>query len=472
VVPHSLWTALQAHLFPGDMDEHGAVISAGVVRTERGVRLVARELFRAVDGVDFVPGKHAYRRLTPEFVNRHIRHCRDEQLSYLAVHNHGGVGIVGFSEPDLRSHERGYPALLDIAKGMPVGALVLAQGAVAGDIWTPDGVRHSIGETVVLGRNVERLYAEPGEAPPDRAEIDDRQARIYGNAGQAVLGRLKVGVVGCGGVGMAIVAQLARLGIGHLTLVDPERVDLTNLPRLPESTRWDAMAWLTAPGRPALAQWVGEQLAAPKVRVGRRITRRARREIVVDAVQADITVAATAAQLVDCDYLFLAADSHSARAVFNALVHQYLIPGVQIGSLVEVGADGEVGSIWSVVRPVTPDLGCLWCNELIRPERLSEEALPEATRRAQRYLPEDDAPAPSVITLNARGVADATDRFMLSMTGLLTPSETNGDYRRYETRGDRARSDIPRRDTACPECGLNSMSVRARGDGARLPVKM
>ncbi len=121
-----LYERLHAHLFPGDEDEHGAVIAAGIVSTERGTRLLARDLFLAEDGVDFVPGVRGYRRLTAEFVRERIRFCRDERLVYLAVHNHGGTGSVAFSDPDMRSHERGYPALLDIS-GQAVGALVLAR---------------------------------------------------------------------------------------------------------------------------------------------------------------------------------------------------------------------------------------------------------------------------------------------------------------------------------------------------------
>jgi hypothetical protein len=471
VLPGEIADRLDAHLFPGDGDEHGAVLVAGIVRTARGVRLLARDLFLAVDGVDFVAGRRAYRRLTPQFVNTHIRYCRDERLVYLAVHNHGGQGSVSFSEPDLQSHERGYPALLDIAKGMPVGALVLAEGALVGDVWTPEGPRHAIGETIILRRNTERISPRPTAAPPDRQEIDDRQARIYGNAGQELLGRLKVGVIGAGGVGLPIVSHLARLGVGHLVVVDPERVELTNLPRLPESTRLDAMSWLTAPRRHPALQRLGRRLSTPKVRLAKRAARRARKGVVVDPLHGDIADFAIAKQLIDCDYIFLAADTHTARSVFNALVHQYLIPGTQVGSHVAVSDNGEIGKIASVLRPVTPDRGCLWCNELIRPDKLTDESLPEAVRRAQRYLPMDDAPAPSVITLNARGVADATDHFMLMATGLLEASETDGDYRRYETRTGAMRTSIPRRSPDCPECGNDTSSIRARGDGRRLPVR-
>ena len=47
VMPGALANALDEHLFPGDDDEHGAVVSAGIVRSQRGVRLLARELFPA-----------------------------------------------------------------------------------------------------------------------------------------------------------------------------------------------------------------------------------------------------------------------------------------------------------------------------------------------------------------------------------------------------------------------------------------
>jgi hypothetical protein len=116
----SMYRELMSHLFPGDGDEHGAVIAAGITTTSRGTRLLARDLFAAMDGVDFVPGRRGYRMLTAEFVSEKIRYCRDVGLTYLAVHNHGGLGEVGFSSLDNSSHERGYPALLDIS-GRPVG---------------------------------------------------------------------------------------------------------------------------------------------------------------------------------------------------------------------------------------------------------------------------------------------------------------------------------------------------------------
>ena len=67
-IPSGLNQELQEHLFPGDGDEHGAVILAGTCESERGLRLVARELHLAKDGVDYVPGKRGYRMLKAEFI--------------------------------------------------------------------------------------------------------------------------------------------------------------------------------------------------------------------------------------------------------------------------------------------------------------------------------------------------------------------------------------------------------------------
>jgi hypothetical protein len=57
-IAEPLFERLRRHLFPGDRDEHGAVILAGLAASARGMRLLAREVVLARDGVDYVPGRH------------------------------------------------------------------------------------------------------------------------------------------------------------------------------------------------------------------------------------------------------------------------------------------------------------------------------------------------------------------------------------------------------------------------------
>lgn len=463
-----LMALLTDHLFPGDGDEHGAVIAAGVAESPRGTRLLARQVVLARDGVDYVPGKRGYRMLTASFVTENILHCASERLVYLAVHCHGGGDTVEFSKDDLDSHERGYPALLDLAEQLPVGALVLATNAVAGDIWLPSGARVELDHARVVGRPQRVLQAQPLPTPgPDAAY--DRQARIFGDRGQDLLRRQKVGIIGAGGAGSLLVEYLARLGVGHLVVADPERIELSNVPRIVGSRRRDALPWLTGENRPAVVRRLAARLARLKTKVAARVARQANRTIIIDTIVGDLADATVADRFIDCDFLFLAADTMRARLVFNALVHQYLIPGAQVGAKVTVDKhSGDVLDAFSVYRPVFPGSGCLWCNGLISPARLQEEALTDSERREQRYIEDAAVRAPSVITLNAVAAAHAADDYLFAVTGLLEPGTSNA-YRRFLPRAGDFALDEPRRDRDCPECGAGGRL--SRGSAMRLPTR-
>ena len=66
----------------------------------------------------------------------------------------------------------------------------------------------------------------------------DRYARHIvlpqvGGAGQLRLKAARVAIVGAGGIGAAVIPALAGAGVGHLTIIDGDRVDLSNLQRQP-----------------------------------------------------------------------------------------------------------------------------------------------------------------------------------------------------------------------------------------------
>ena len=68
------------HLFPGDGDEHGAVVLAGLSVINGHPLLSVREVHLAQEGSDYVKGKIGYRALTPQFIHRLITRARDERL--------------------------------------------------------------------------------------------------------------------------------------------------------------------------------------------------------------------------------------------------------------------------------------------------------------------------------------------------------------------------------------------------------
>ncbi|MBN8543410.1 MAG: HesA/MoeB/ThiF family protein [Alphaproteobacteria bacterium] len=53
----------------------------------------------------------------------------------------------------------------------------------------------------------------------------------FGEAGQEALLRARVLVIGAGGLGSALIPYLAAAGIGHLGIIDGDRVELSNLAR-------------------------------------------------------------------------------------------------------------------------------------------------------------------------------------------------------------------------------------------------
>ena len=448
------------------------MIAAGLARTPDGeMRLLARNLFLAADGQDYIAGKRGDKMLKAEFVRDRVTNCRDEQLVYMAIHNHGGRKFVEFSGDDLQSHERGYPALLDIMRGVPVGALVFASDAIAGDIWLPGGRRVELASATIVGRCRRVLRSAPVPVNFSSDPTYDRQARLFGDAGQAILRGAKVGIIGLGGVGMLLAEYLGRLGVGRFVLIEPDRVAPSNLPRLPGATRWDALMPLRHPKWPEWLDRAADRWSTPKVLIASRVIRRANRSAKIRVVMRDVTEAASAAALLDCDYLFLAADTMRARLVFNQIVQQYFIPGAQIGSKVSTDpVNGAVTAVFSMVRPVTPDSGCLWCNQVINPAKLQAEAQTQGERKAQRYVDEPDVAAPSVITLNAVGAAHAANDFLFYMTGLMDPAAPTS-YLRHMALSRETRLVAPRHDKDCRECGHDSHSRFGRGDARRLSTR-
>jgi len=436
---------LMTHCFPGDDEEHGAVALAGLVDTDDQPILTVRELHIAKEGTDYVEGKIGYRALAPEFIHRMITRARDERLAYLAIHNHFSDRYVDFSQIDLDSHERGYPALLQIAKGMPVGALVCGRNSMQADLWMPGGGRRSLQKLSVVGRSI-RTVTPTLDTRAYGAETYDRQVRFLGSAGQSKLKQTKVGIIGLGGVGSLVAEYLARLGVGSFVLIDDDIIELSNLSRIVGASFADALGKST------------------KMSVACKLIMEANSYAEIEPLIADVAKESVARRLVDCDFLFLAADSMRARLVFNAIVHQYLIPGVQIGSKVSTDPDGNLLDLLSVNRPVRPNLGCLWCNELVDPTQLAKEAKSDEERKDQAYGVEE--PNPSVITLNAVAASHAVNDFLLDYLNLR--GEMPVRYEHFHFLREKRMLVEPTMDAGCTECGREQLRF-ARGDTVDLP---
>lgn len=446
------FTRLREHLLQPDHDEHGALLLAGQrSRPDGGVTLTVREVHPLAES-DFPAGVHGYKQLSAQALARLGNRAADEGLALVSAHSHPGSGNrTSLSRDDLAAHERVFPHLLDIADADAVCGVAFGEHSAAGEVWRRDGGHEPLDRVRIVGANTEFMYADSPAAMPDIEDRFDRQIRLFGARGQARLRGMHVAVVGAGGGGSIVTEQLAHLGVGEISVIDYDVVKTHNLSRIMGATRRDA------------------RKQAKKVDVAARQARRIDPQIVVHAIDGDIADRATAARLMDCDYLFLATDTATARLVANAVAQTFLIPVVQIGAKVESRPNGDIEQIYTAVRPVLPRRGCLACAGLIDADQLQRESATPEERENQNYLGTADVIDPSVTTLNAAAASGALNVFLMSTVGLA--HDELADHRITLTRDGTALVTRVALRSDCRWCGGGDRSRYARADLALLPCR-
>ena len=157
-----------------------------------------------------------------------------------------------------------------------------------------------------------------------------------------------------------------------------------------------------------------------------------------------------------------------ARLVFNALVQQYYVPGVQLGAKVRPDEiSGDLLAAYSVTRQVRPEQGCLLCNQLINPTKLADEWKTDAEREDQHYG--TNTANPSVVTLNAVSAAHAVNDFLFDFLHLRDAPTARAPYERFDQLSGAHERIHPRRDASCSECSKHDASRLGMGDEVRLP---
>ena len=75
------------------------------------------------------------------------------------------------------------------------------------------------------------------------AERYSRNLRTLSEADQGVLASSTVAIVGCGGLGGYMAEEFARLGVGHLILIDGDQLEVSNLNRQLMATEKNIGQW-------------------------------------------------------------------------------------------------------------------------------------------------------------------------------------------------------------------------------------
>jgi adenylyltransferase/sulfurtransferase len=166
--------------------------------------------------------------------------------------------------------------------------------------------------------------------------MTDRYAkqRIFlGSQADARLRSRRVAVVGLGATGSVIASWLARAGVGHLTLIDRDLVETSNLQR---------------------QILFGEaDLFKAKAEVAAQRLREANSQIDIHAEVADLTSGNARRLLAGFDLIMDGTDNFEARFLINDYSILTETPWIYAGAI------GGEGMIWPLDPPRTPCLRCL-----------------------------------------------------------------------------------------------------------------
>ena len=142
----------------------------------------------------------------------------------------------------------------------------------------------------------------------------------FGGVGQNKLKDSKIAIVGAGGIGSAVIPALAGAGVGHLTIIDHDVIELANLHRQPLFRERDA--------------------GHPKAELARQFVQRLNRFVEARPVQARIDAENAEQLLGGHDLVIDGSDNFATRlAVSDACVEL----GIPLLSAAAVQFQGQVG---------------------------------------------------------------------------------------------------------------------------------
>jgi molybdopterin-synthase adenylyltransferase len=158
-----------------------------------------------------------------------------------------------------------------------------------------------------------------------------------GEQGQQKLGSARVAIVGCGALGGTAAEQLARAGVGHLTVIDRDIVELSNLQRQVLFDEEDARANL------------------PKAVAAEKRLRAINSSIQVRGLVFDLNQD-NALELLNADLVLDGTDNAETRYLINDVAVKRGVPWIYAGCV------GTEGRVMAVLPGKTACLRCLYPN--------------------------------------------------------------------------------------------------------------
>lgn len=457
VLSSTLWSELRSHLLTsnsgpgcrGGNEQMAFILAAPNVSASR-IRLVGHELLRAqLTDLDH----QSPSAISPngQFVATALTRCRREGWSLIEVHSHpfDSASHTTFSSIDWSNDRMKMPRLASmLPEPFYHATMVVGQSSLDAHYYqrTISAIR-PVQQVTIVGSfsddsPVLQYFPASSSAAASAFPQDarhDRQLALLGVATQEALSKARVAVVGLGGLGSFVALELAYLGVGHLILIDPDRIELSNLNRVIGAGPDD----------------VGRY----KVDVFRDLIERLAPGVAVTAVAAPLLDSAALHQAKSADLLLGCVDTHGARLSLNHLSIRYLIPLIDAGTGARLGTDGLDAKLGGQVQIVAPGAGCLECRGFIHPQRAAYDLAPpelQAYEREHGYGTEEARP--SVIFLNGVVASMQVAETARTFTAAWARKDVNPKLVMYDAQAQRTFSAAVRYSPECATCGTDGVT--------------
>lgn len=337
---------------------------------------------------------------TSSFINESAVAAEAGTSSLLFVHTHPNAFHPSrFSPIDEETNRRLLANLSEILPDRPLGSLVLSRHGMCGVVLR-DRKTEPVTDVRISGAiNYQVPTADSTSKTRTVNSTFNRQVKAIGESTQDRLQEITVSIVGVGGTGSAVAAQLARMGVKKLRLVDRDFVDETNVPRVYGST-------LTDIGKPKVEVLKKHITGFSKTRV--------------ETLNVDITKEDVVSVLTDSDVIFGCTDNLTSRSVLNDISVQYYIPLIDVGCRITLNNRRLIDQAIVKVQVVTPDNACLWCTGALDGRVILQESFSAEEKRklAREGYYEDIEKQPSIISVTTLAASIATNKF-LSLLGVF-----------------------------------------------------
>ena len=389
---------LKNHLFPGDGKEAVAVALCGRQSNEEQIKLLVNEIILIPYDQCSIRSSVLIKWSTTTIIP-YLEKAAKKGLALLKIHSHP-TGFPSFSNTDDKSDKELFSSVFGWMENEEphASAIMLPDGKIIGRIINSDLTMKSIDKINVVGDDLKFWFSDEKSA---MEEFELRTVQAFGLGTTNKLKRLKIAVVGCSGTGSPVIEQLTRLGVGHLVLIDPDKVEKKNLNRIFNSTMNDALK------------------NRYKVNVLKKAIQKIGLGTIVTAFNKNIYHSTKIInEIASCDLIFGCVDSIDGRHLLNQIATFYLIPYFDLGIKLISDKKGGIDQIMGTVHYIQPGGGSLrtrgvYSDEQLRAasmQRISPEYYDEQKKAG--YIVDVVVESPAVISINTQIASMAVNDFL------------------------------------------------------------